>query len=52
MWYTVPMFIIFELVGFYNMVLKDQIKKRDYFFVWFTLIIYILLFALKCGGFI
>lgn len=52
MWYTVPMFIIWELIGGYNLVLKEQIKKRDYFFVWFTLLIYILIFALKDGGFI
>ena len=52
MWYTVPMFIIWELIGGYNLVLKDNISKRAYACVWFTLLIYIILFSLKDGGFI
>ena len=47
MWYTVPIFIFFELIGFYTLVLKDNITRRDYILVWFTLMICILALANK-----
>ncbi len=39
---TIPIFIIWLLIGGYNMVLAENISKRAYFFCWFTLLIYII----------
>ena len=47
MWITVPIFIIFLIIGGYTLVLKQQISKRDYVIVWFTLILYIIALAIK-----
>lgn len=47
MWITVPIFIIFQIIGGYTLVFKHNISKIDYFIVWFTLLIYILALAIK-----
>ncbi len=45
--FTVVTFIIWLLIGGYNLVLADNISKRAYFFPWFTLLLYIIAISLK-----
>jgi hypothetical protein len=40
--FTVIMFIIWLLIGAYNMVLTDNISRRSYFVCWVTLLLYII----------
>lgn len=42
MWIVVPLFIIFELLGAYTIVLKGNITKLDYIVVWFALLLCLL----------
>ena len=46
---TVPMFIIFLLIGGYNLVLSEKISKVWFGAVWFTLLIYIIINGVRGG---